>query len=203
MFIRHKPAGYVIPQAISDKKMYSNWMKSIGRDQTQIKIREYANTDLSSLASIYRSSIEKIGRTRYSNDQVRVWSRYFSTDEKFEKWLLESEIFVATNNNEEVLGFSGLEKSQRISSLFVAPEVMRIGIGTELLKFSIAVATSRNSTFLTTEASEFSKPLFIKVGFQVLGIETNELAGVTIDRYPMRLTISATKRLSQSTPQYP
>lgn len=178
-------------------------MNSIGCDQVPIKIREYANADLSSLASIYRSSIEKIGHTRYSKNQVRAWSGYFPTNERFEKWLLESEIFVAINYKKEVLGFSGLEKSRRISSLFVSPKAMRIGVGTELLKYSIAVAISRHSTSLTAEASEFSKPLFEKNGFQVKGIETNAIRGVEIDRYPMRLTISGAKRLSQSIPQYP
>ena len=64
------------------------------------------------------------------------------------------------------VGIGGLEKKGRISSLFVSPGCMRRGIGSALLTRLLEEAESRNMGQLRTEASEFSKALFEKFGFE-------------------------------------
>lgn len=50
----------------------------------------------------------------------------------------------------------------------------------------IAEAESRGLQELTTEASEFSKPLFEKFGFAVCNLEYTHFKGVDFTRYAMR-----------------
>jgi len=151
----------------------------------QYEIRMYRHADLASLAQIYRSSIRHFGSEYYSKDQITAWSSYPDHAEVFEKWLAQATTYVAVSSINAPIAFASIEEQGRISALFVAPEVMRKGVGTALLNHLIEEARSRRITTLATEASEFSKPLFEKSGFRVKEIEHTKFKDVRFSRYVM------------------
>lgn len=152
-------------------------------------IRKYQNSDLPALANIYRGSIRHLGTESYSKEQVEVWSSFSDDIQDFENWLKGATTFVAVDSNNACVGFGGLEEHGRISSLFVASEWMRKGVGTGLLGRLLEEARLHALTMVTTEASEFSRPLFEKCGFVVREIEYTEFKGVKFTRYVMQTRI--------------
>lgn len=150
-------------------------------------IREYQHADLTALAGIYRNSIHYLGGTRYSREQVAAWASFPDNKLDFEYWLKCATTFVAVDSDDACIGFAGLEDHGRISALFVAPGWMRKGVGYRLLECLLEEARLRAFAMLTTEASEFSRPLFEKFGFVVREIEHTEFKGVRFTRYAMQI----------------
>ena len=153
-----------------------------------ISIRPYQDKDLTALAHIYKQGIRHVGREYYSQEQVEVWSSFADDTRDFEKWINDADTYVAQNGENQVVGFAGLEEKGRISSLFVAPEVMGTGIGTALLSQLMEEIKKREITSITTDASEFSKPLFEKFGFRTYNIEQSRFKGMVFQRYKMIMT---------------
>lgn len=152
-------------------------------------IREFEEADLPSLIFIYQSAIRNLGNEYYSDEQIAEWSSFADDISAFENWITKAVTYVAIDNQQACIGFSGFEKPARISSLFVSPKRIRKGIGSALLRRIFEVITSLGISDATTEASEFSKPLFEKFGFQVKNIELTKHRGITIPRYAMELHI--------------
>jgi putative acetyltransferase len=155
----------------------------------KITVRPYNASDLSDLVLIYKQGIKKLGHTHYTNDQVVAWSSFADDTDDFRKWINHSTTFVAVDLKMNVVGFAGLETKGRISSLFVTPEVMRMGVGTALLNHLIDEINLRDLNSVTTDASEFSKPLFEKFGFTVKNLEHTQFKGVQFTRYQMILIL--------------
>lgn len=150
-------------------------------------IQHQKHRDLHSLANIYSDSIRYLGPQFYSESQVAAWSSFPDDLESFKNWVTTSTTFVAVNDEGNCLGFGGLESARRISALFVAPEFHRMGVANSLLKHLLEAAKALNTSIVTTEASEFSKPLFEKFGFAVREVEHTEFKGVAFTRSAMQL----------------
>jgi len=153
-------------------------------------IRPAEKKDIVSMSHVYRSAIRAIGEEYYSPEQVAAWSGYPDNKAEFKRWVQQALTFVAIAEDSVLVGFGGLEKSGRISSLFVAPDFMRQKVASALLAHLITEVDSINIKELTAHASEFSKPLFIKFGFEVINIESTNLNGVDFTRYFMRKGLS-------------
>jgi putative acetyltransferase len=152
-----------------------------------INIRKYEDSDLLSLAQVYKSSILHLGNQYYSEKQIMAWSGFADDKKSFEQWISKAVTYVAVNGSRKRLGFGGIEGSRRISALFVSPQAMRKGVGTTLLNRLISIIKTRGFVEATTEASEFSRPLFEKCGFTVTNVEVTSFRGVTFMRYAMTL----------------
>jgi putative acetyltransferase len=155
----------------------------------QCEIRRARSEDIHSLARIYRESIRHLGKHHYSVDQVAAWSSFSGDTDVFQDWINEATTFVAVTGDDGCIGFGGLQAHGRISSLFVAPEFMRRGVAASLLERLLDEARLRGLDTVTTEASEFSRPLFQKYGFTLIEVEHTEFKGVGFSRYVMRLRI--------------
>ena len=152
----------------------------------QFHIRKYQDSDLPALAKIYRGSIRHLGAECYTKEQVEAWSGFSEDIQAFDNWLKGATTLVAVDSENACVGFGGLEAHGRISSLFVSPEWMRKGVGSGVLGHLLEEAGSRAFSVVTTEASEFSRPLFEQHGFVVTEIEQTEFKGVKFTRYAMQ-----------------
>ena len=134
---------------------------------------------------IFRDAVNHAGPEHYTPEQVQAWSAFGHDTCEFESWLGQSKVYVAIDSKRHSIGFAGLEASGRIASLFVTPGYMRQGIGSRLPKHILNEAAQSGLTQLTTEASEFSRPLFEAADFVVIDIEETCFKGVQIHRYRM------------------
>ncbi|GJL53777.1 MAG: putative N-acetyltransferase YafP [Nitrospirales bacterium] len=151
-----------------------------------MRIQPYEYTDSVVLGDIYRTAILTAGQEYYSDEQVTAWASYPDDKDEFARWVQEASTVVAIAEHLGPVGFGGLEKTGRIASLFVRPEYMRQGVASALLKRLMSEAESQGMRELTTQASEFSKPLFEKFGFEVTNIERTTFKNVDFTRYVMR-----------------
>ena len=153
------------------------------------QIRELHEDDLPALAGIYRAGIRQLGAQYYSDAQIEAWACFADDTRAFAEWITGALTLVAEDDRHIPLGFGGLQKHGRISALFVAPQAMRQGIGTALVQGLIDIAAQRKLAVLTTDASEFSRPVFERFGFSLSHIEHTTVRGVAFRRYVMTLRL--------------
>lgn len=156
------------------------------RAPLEFEIRSARSADVPVLADIYRAAILELGDSHYTPKQVSAWASFPDDLEAFEEWIAHATTLVAVDSAGVCLGFGGLEAPARISSLFTSPGSMRSGIASAILDRLIATADSGGIRELTTQASEYSKPLFERFGFTVDHLEHSNFKGVAFTRYVMR-----------------
>lgn len=148
-------------------------------------IRTAIESDIPSLAKLYSDSVKAIAPQQYSPAQVQMWASFSAETESFRKFILEPITFVAEENN-ILLGFSGVTNQGHLASIYVHGDYHRQGIGSKLLEKVLEYAQINKIKRLYSEASEFSKPLFEKFGFETYDQEKVERNGVLFTRYLMQ-----------------
>lgn len=149
-----------------------------------MKIRLATESDISELAKLYGDAVKAIAPAYYSPEQVATWAAFSFETEAFKKFILNPATFIA-EDAEKICGFSGLENDGHVVSVYVHPDYFRQGIGSRLLAAVLESARIKKISQLYSEASEFSKPLFEKFGFENYDIERVLRNGVWFDRYLM------------------
>jgi putative acetyltransferase len=153
-----------------------------------VQIRIAAECDLVELGELFRNSVEKVGPQRYTPEQVRAWASMPNNPARLRKFVLGVTTFVAEDGG-RLVGLCGLGADGHLASLYVDGTQGRKGIGSMLLDKAILEARARGLVRLHTEASEFSKPLFEKFGFETIEVEHVIHEGVGFKRYRMQLTL--------------
>jgi putative acetyltransferase len=146
-------------------------------------IRRATAQDVPALAALYESTVRAMGPSRYSPQQVEVWAS-FAREPAFADFVLTAATFVAECRGAPV-GFCGLLSTGRIASLYVSERYSRRGIAGDLLRRVIRHAQARRILSVHTEASEFSRPVFVRNGFVLDAVEQVERGGVCFHRYRM------------------
>lgn len=153
-----------------------------------MKIREATASDIPALAEVYRDSVKAIAPQRYSPEQVEAWSDFPLATEAFNNFIFNPTTFIAQLDG-TIVGFSGVEANGHIASLYIRGDYNRQGIGSRLLETVISFAKSHKIPRLYTEASEFSRALFEKFGFQLSGTEAVIREGVWFHRYLLEISL--------------
>ena len=154
-----------------------------------LNIRLARDLDVLPLARLYADAVRAAGPAAYAPSQVAVWTAFAEQADAFREFILRPRTFVAEDASGP-LGFCGLEPDGHIASVYVRGDRLREGIGTRLLQAAIAHAEQSGIERLFAEASEFSRPLFLKVGFQAVGAETVNRDGVTFIRHQVERRLS-------------
>ncbi|MGB2925275.1 MAG: GNAT family N-acetyltransferase [Limnothrix sp.] len=79
------------------------------------------------------------------------------------------ELILVALCNHDFIGFIALRTAQsQISGLFVHPDFVRQGIGTELITAAAEIMRVKKQRKLLVMASEYAKPFYKKMGFKTL-----------------------------------
>ncbi|MCB1874783.1 MAG: GNAT family N-acetyltransferase [Chromatiales bacterium] len=151
--------------------------------ELRLEVRPAIEADLPVLRALYRDAVLGVGRTAYSAEQVDVWVN-FSAEAGFEGFILSADTYVALKQG-AIVAFCGLADEGHLASIYVGRAHQRCGIGLALLNYVLARHPHPSSGRYYTEASEFSRPLFLRAGFHLVGIEKVQRNGVGFERYLM------------------
>lgn len=152
-------------------------------------LRLAAKDDVPALRVLYEAAVRSAGPASYSAAQVETWAAFARMD-SFGPWIMEVETLVDVRDG-QVVGFAGLAPSGHVTSLYAHPDWMRQGIASGLLRELIGRASRRGISELWTEASELSRPVFRRFGFELGEIEVVDRRGVRFQRYRMHRRLSA------------
>ncbi len=153
-------------------------------------IRRYAPADLERLIDLFRQSVHRIARKDYTEAQVHAWApdridhvAFAARREAKPTWVAEIEGMI--------VGFTDLESDGHIDMLFVHPDGQGRGVARALLETIERNACEHGFTRLYTEASITAKPVFTRLGFSVIEMQTVSRNGQDFTNYKMEKSLAA------------
>lgn len=149
------------------------------------EIRRATEHDVPLLAELYRRTVEVLGPSLYSAEQVVAWAATADDTVSLREYVLVPRTHVAILNGTPV-GFCGIGEDGHVASLYVAPEVTRGGVGSHLLSYAMTDAQGAFDLHrFYTEASYFSRKVFERHGFHVDEEEVVDRNGALFRRFKM------------------
>ncbi len=131
-------------------------------------IRPYKSTDFRAIAEIFNAAVHEIACEVYTKAQCDAWA---SGDVDYDHWRRRCELkrpFVSEGENGEIEGFLELDPDGHIDCAYVNPKFKRTGVMTRLAEHAVKTCFEFYVDRLYVEASVCAKPLFEKLGFQVI-----------------------------------
>lgn len=159
-------------------------------DTATMMIRRAEPRDVPACAEIYAAGVHACGPAAYTPEQIAAWSAFAADPVRFPAFILEPMTLIAVDDDDRPLGFCGLDPDGRVASLYVAPQAMRRGIASTLLRHMSAHAQRAGLTHLWTQASYFSLPLFLRHGFELDHVDTAIYGEVSFTRHILRCPVS-------------
>ena len=149
--------------------------------------RRAVPADVFTLAALYRDAALRLGPLVYTPDQARAWASFADDAPGFRAYVLDNDTWIAERPGDgRTLGFCGVrvhDGTGEIHSLYVTPGRTRQGIGTEMLRRSLARAEGEGATRFAAWVTPFSRPVFIAAGFRLAETVQAPFAGTMFERY--------------------
>jgi putative acetyltransferase len=140
--------------------------------------------DVAALAALYRDTALTLGPQVYSAEQVQAWARSTDDLDKFARYILDAQTWVADDAS-GAAGFCGIAAHDgvgEVHSLYVRADCTRQGLGTRLLEHAMRAA---GTACFEAWATPFSKPVFERAGFVLQRVVSEPYQGVMFERYRM------------------
>lgn len=157
-----------------------------------MQIRAAERADLAQLRAIYRGVVEALGPRAYTPGQVAVWAGFASAPD-FEGFILDVHSYVAVDRRGPI-GFCGIADDGHVASVYVSADHLGLGVGTALLRHALAAHPTPHTGRFYAEASAFSLPLFLGLGFAQCGSERVERGGERFERWLVERALAVPSR---------
>ena len=151
-------------------------------------LRPLVPSDGDQVAEVYRDAVFSQAGALYSPEQVRAWAAHGVADHgPLRETLLRGFGLVSCGGagGGEVEAFGLLDPLDRLALLYCRGRSARQGRATALLGALEAHARSQGHRRMLTEASQLSRPLLERKGWQVEAEEITFYAGVAFQRWRM------------------
>lgn len=156
------------------------------------KIRPYTDADAAALAHLFTDAVHQLTTSHYDAVQREAWAPQPPDLAYWKARLQALHVLVAEDDGgSSPLGFVGFADSGHIDLLFTAPGAGRRGVASRLYLAAEATLASQGATRLHTQASLLSRPVFERLGFEVLQEEQVSLRGAMFRRFVMAKQIVA------------
>ena len=171
------------PEAPDDAASHSPWL-----------LRPAIPADVPVLASLYATCARTVGPACCTPEQVAAWASFGADPAGFADYVLKADTWVAVAlpglgsslsgdpAGTAALGFSGIDDSGEVKSLYVHPDLMRRGLAGRLLADGLERAQARGLQRFAAWATPFSLPVFKRAGFVLVERVRAEFAGAMFER---------------------
>lgn len=153
---------------------------------SEIVFRAANEADLPALAAIYIDAVETLGPRAYTAGQIAAWRRWpIDEPDEFGRRLTAGHCRVAEVGGVAV-AFAELTEPDHLDFLYTSGEFAGRGLATKLHEQLETIARDSGSSVLRTEASYLSRPVFNRLGYDVIEIEDVVRFGEAFRRFKMR-----------------
>jgi ribosomal protein S18 acetylase RimI-like enzyme len=138
-----------------------------GRPPEIIEFREAGRADVDAMADAHRDSIQSLGTSFYSSEEVLAW-RESVRGELYLEAMDRDEVFFIATRGDEVLGFASdypVDRDTHGASAYVRGRAARHGFGSTLLCLAQARARLRGARRVEIEASLTGVDFYRRHGF--------------------------------------
>ncbi|MDQ3194181.1 MAG: GNAT family N-acetyltransferase [Bacteroidota bacterium] len=144
---------------------------------SNFSIRTAVEKDLSAIRKLYSETVREINSKDYSEDEIEVWASTSDDPHSF-KEAVENQYFVIAETENELVGFSSIEKNGYLDFMYVHKDHQRKGIAKRLLEEIERKANEQNNYEVFAYVSRTAKPFFERSGYRYSGDKTDRYKGV-------------------------
>jgi putative acetyltransferase len=151
-----------------------------------VEIRTATPADAEAVRHVHRVSIEGLGSSAYTQEQVDAWARGCESADYVAAITSDDFHFIVAENGGVILGFGSLcfeapseyeaPADAEITGVYVHPSVTRNGVGTELLTSLEQEARERECSTLGLSASLNAVPFYEHHGYERVRTYTHEFS---------------------------
>ncbi|MEM9379303.1 MAG: GNAT family N-acetyltransferase [Planctomycetota bacterium] len=144
-----------------------------------IQLRPFEDGDLRSVAEIYVDAVHALATEHYDAAQREAWAPRVIDMDRWGTRLDGLRTVVATRAG-RVVGFVAWTEDGYLDLLYVHPDVARAGLGARLVAVVEDDVAGRGAETVWARASDVSRPLFTKLGYDVGRVEEVDVRGATL-----------------------
>ena len=159
-----------------------------------VRVRRAGEADAVGLYELSLSAIRVSAAHHYSEEQLRAWAGRRNV-QGHTRMIRDTEVFVAEVDG-SVAGFCsvalhavGSLEAGEVDQLFVHPECGARGVARALLATVAARAREAGLSALHTHASWRAEPVFERMGYRRVEVESVDVDGVVLTRVRMRMPL--------------
>jgi putative acetyltransferase len=151
-----------------------------------VEIRPATPADAESVRHVHHASIEGLGPSAYTQEQVDAWARGCESADYVAAITSDDLYFIIAEDDEEVLGFGSLcfesppeyeaSVDAEITGVYVNSSVTRNGVGTAILTSLEQEARGRDNRTLGLSASLNAVPFYEHHGYKRVRAYTHEFS---------------------------
>ena len=151
------------------------------------ELRRLTADDLPQLVAVYSDAVISQASAHYTPEQIQAWAEHGGRDPGLHQALEQGYGMAscAAHDARIVEAFALLHPDDRLALLYCRGRSCRQGRSTALLQALEASARDRGCRQLRTEASQLSRPLLLRLGWQVEAEEEVIFAGELFRRWRM------------------
>lgn len=144
-----------------------------------IDLRPFEDGDLRSVAEVYVDAVHALAAEHYDASQREAWAPRAIDMERWGTRLDGLRTVVATRG-ERVVGYVAWREDGYLDLLYVHPDVARAGLGSRLVAVVEDDVAGRGIERVWARASDVSRPLFAKLGYEAGRVEEIDVRGETL-----------------------
>ena len=167
--------------------MLAKPLKSIPTRKTQPDLRVLVGRDLDQLKEVYRDAVISQAKGLYSPAQIEAWANHGHRSDALAMALINGYGLASSNPTDPTVieAFGVLDPIERLSLLYCRGRSCRQGRSRRILEGLEKHAWQQGCRHWHTEASQLSKPLLLRLGWQIEAEETVIFAGEAFLRWRM------------------
>jgi putative acetyltransferase len=149
-----------------------------------LTIRAFQPADALEIMRLFRDTVHNVNSRDYTPEQVEAWAPALMDEPRWHERLRANFTYVAEADG-QIVGFSELERSGRIGTLYVHHRWQAQGIASRLLSEMETRARALGARRLTVEASLTAYGFFQRRGFKLVRSRDVDLNGVSLRNFVM------------------
>lgn len=154
--------------------------------QINYRIRPLEEKDLYDMQNLFRSTVLNVNIKDYTKEEVEDWA---SCDDDIKHWkeiLFNNQFIGAFDKQDNLIGYSSMNKRGYMHSMFVHPDWQGKGIATLLLSEVEKIARQYEVIEITSEVSKTARPFFEHKGYVVECEQKQQANRLKLTNYKMK-----------------
>jgi putative acetyltransferase len=149
-----------------------------------LTIRAFQPSDALEIMRLFRETVHNVNSRDYSPEQIEAWAPALMDEPRWHERLRANFTYVAEGGG-QIVGFSELERSGRIATLYVHHRYQGSGIASRLLSDMETRARALGARRLTAESSLTAYGFFQRRGFKLVRAQDVDLNGISLRNFLM------------------
>ncbi|HIU54632.1 MAG TPA: GNAT family N-acetyltransferase [Candidatus Gallibacteroides avistercoris] len=158
---------------------------------TDFDIRELSRVDAPRMCEMFRETVLHVNSQDYTREEVEDWASCGDSVEHMEELLSNNRYVGAFDKQNHIIGFSSMNASGYLHSMFVHKEWQKKGIASALLMQVERYAKEYGVSEISAEVSITARPFFEKRGYRVIKVQKQRANKLHLTNYWMKKQIPA------------